>query len=66
MFFIAPGFNWRDRLAGPDGARLLTFHDETRDAALFDPRNYSDTVHLNTAGAALFTTALAEQFVSTR
>ncbi len=66
VFFIAPTFNWRDRLAAPDGARLLTFHDESRHAALLDPRHYSDTVHLNAAGAALFSKALAEEFTAAR
>ena len=66
VFFIAPTFNWRDHLAAPEGARLLTFHDESRHAALLDPRHYSDTVHLNATGAALFSQALAEEFTASR
>lgn len=66
VFFIAPGFNWRDRLAAPDGVRLITFHDETRYAALRDTRHYADTVHLNATGAALFSQALAEEFTAAR
>lgn len=66
VFFIAPNFNWRDRLAAPDAVRLLTFHDEARHAALLDPRHFADTVHLNATGAALFSRALAEEFTAGR
>ncbi|MEA3208642.1 MAG: hypothetical protein QOE70_1699 [Chthoniobacter sp.] len=66
IFFIAPTFDWRERLTGlPGGVRLLTFDDEARFGALLDPQYFCDTVHLNERGAALFTAALAEQFSST-
>lgn len=66
VFFIAPGFNWRERLTAPEGVRLISFPDEARYAALLDPRNYADTVHLNAAGSALFTKAFAEEFTAAR
>lgn len=66
IFFIAPGFTWLNQLQAPSDARLLNLSDEVRFPALFDPRSYADTVHLNGRGAAIFTATLAEQLMSAR
>lgn len=66
IFFIAPGFTWLNQLQAPSDARLLNLSDDVRFPALFDPRNFGDTVHLNGRGAEIFTATLAEQFMAAR
>lgn len=62
ILFIAPSQS--DYINEPRGevAPLLDFSDPTRWPELFDPRHRADARHLNSAGAEVFTRALAAQF----
>ena len=64
IILIAPsqsGYTSRPRR---DLAPVLDFSDPVRWPDLFDPRYRADAGHLNTAGAEIFTRALAERFLA--
>lgn len=62
ILFIAPSQSGYTNQPRRDVAPLLDFSDPGRWPELFDPRYRADAGHLNTAGAELFTRALADRF----
>ncbi len=59
---VARGENFTDFVAAGIDARLIAFNDPRRYPAIFRAENHSDHEHLNAAGAAAYTSALAEEF----
>lgn len=62
ILFIAPSQSGYINQPRRELAPLLDFSDPVRWPELFDPKYRADAGHLNTAGAELFTRALADRF----
>ena len=62
IIFIAPSQSGYTMHPRREVAPVLDFSDPLRWPELFDPRYRADAGHLNTAGAELFTRALADRF----
>jgi hypothetical protein len=66
IFIVPPTTSATQFYPPPDEAAKMiiwSFSDLQRYAALFDPNNRVDALHLNSAGAQQFTLALAERFL---
>jgi len=64
VFILSPTVNKFENVRDiPEGAPVLRFNNPAEYPQLYEPEIYYDSVHLNRAGASLYTDLLAERFL---